>query len=176
MFSRRLLFVVLILATALPFLARTAEGQKVSKQDAILKAGEITPNIFPDKVFYRGKVATVQMRNTAAIHFGDGFYAMAGAVDNTGYASGIREKYQAYFLSEVPLQVGGEALKPGAYGVGFVSGSKFVVTDLGANDVLQVAGSRDAALKRPVQLQIVGAPEAGSYRLYLGRDYVTLQR
>jgi hypothetical protein len=175
MSSRRSVLLLLVLALVFPFLSQTAEGQKSAKKDAILKAAEITPNIFPDKVFYRGKVATVQMRNTVAIHFADDPYVLVGLVDNSGYATGIREKYQAYFLSEVPLDVNGEALKPGAYGVGFVSGSKFVVTDLGANDVLQAAGSRDIEMKRPVPLQIVAADD-GSYRLYLGRDYITLKR
>jgi hypothetical protein len=167
---------LLLLALVLPpFLSHTAEGQKSAKKDTVLKAAEITPNIFPDKVFYRGKVATVQMRNTVGIHFADDPYVLAGLVDTAGYTTGIREKYQAYFLSEVPLNIDGESLPAGAYGIGFVSGSKFVVTDLGAGDVLQAAGARDIEIKHPVPLQIV-ATDDGAYRLYLGRDYVTLKR
>jgi hypothetical protein len=174
--ARRFLLLPLILMIVFQGFVHPSDAQTASKKDAILKAAEITPKIFPDKVFYRGQVATVQMRNTAAIHYGDDPYVLVALVDTAGYATGLREKYQAYFLTEVPLELNGQALKPGAYGVGFVSGSKFMVTDVGANDVLQAAGARDIELKHPIPLQIVAAPEAGSYRLYLGRDYITLKR
>lgn len=145
-------------------------------KDTILRAADISAKIFPERVFYRGQVAPVQMRNTGGIHFADDFYVLAGLVDNSGYSTGIREKYQGYFLTEVPLEINGQALKPGAYGIGFVTDSKFIVTDLGSNNLLEVSGARDAELKHPVPLQVLAAPEAGSYRLCLGRDYVTLKR
>ena len=58
----------------------------------------------------------------------------------------------------------------------FLNGGKFVVMDLGANDVLQVASQHDAEMKRPVPLQVVASATAGSYRLYTGRDYVEFRR
>ena len=145
-------------------------------KDTILRAADISAKIFPERVFYRGQVAPVQMRNTGGIRFADDFYVLAGLVDNSGYSTGVREKYQGYFLTEVPLEINGQSLKPGAYGIGFVADSKFIVTDLGSNNLLEASGARDAELKHPVPLQVLAAPEAGSYRLYLGRDYVTLKR
>jgi hypothetical protein len=61
----------------------------------------------------------------------------------------------------VPVEINGESLKPGAYGVGFVAGSKFIVSDVGANNLLEVTGQRDAELQRVVPLQVLAAAEAG---------------
>lgn len=145
------------------------------EKDTVLKAVDIKPKLFPESVFFRGQTAPAQMRNTAGIHFSDDFYVLAGLVDNSGYSTGIREKYQAYLISEVALQFGGQTLKPGAYGVGFVEGSKFVVLDLGANDLLQAPSQKDSEMKRPVPLQILGQ-DNGKYRLYAGRDFIEFSR
>ena len=164
---------VLLMATG-----ETAGGQSAlpkPDKDTVLHAADIKPKLFPEAVFFRGQSAPVQMRNTAGVHFSDDLYVLAGMVDNSGYSTGIREKYQAYLLTEVPLQIGGQNLKPGAYGMGFLDGGKFVVLDLGANDLLQVSSGRDSEMKRPVPLQVV-ARENGKYRLYVGRDFVEFAR
>jgi len=141
--------------------------------EAVLKASDITNKIFPDQVFFRGQVASVQMRNTGGIRFGDEKFILAGLVDNSGYSSDIRQKYQAYLISEVTLDLGGKKLAPGAYGVVFVQG-KFMVMDLGANDLLQVDSARDTEIKRPLPLQVLGS--SGKYRFYAGRDYIEFAR
>src|SRR5712691_940402 len=144
-----------------------AEGKEVA-----LNAADITPKLFPERVFFRGQTAPVQARNSGGVRFADDFYVLAGMVDNSGYSTGIREKYQAYLINEVTLEIGGQTLKPGAYGIGFINGGKFVVMDLGANDVLEASSQKDTEMKRPVPLQVVPSTTAGSYRLYAGRDYV----
>jgi hypothetical protein len=164
-----------LVALTLPSITLTGAALQAPANEAVLKASDITPKIFPERVFYRGRVASVQMRNTGGVHFADDLYVLAGLVDVTGYSSGVREKYQGYFMTEVPLDINGKALEPGAYGIGFVEGPKFIVTDLGSNNLIEVAGNRDADLKGPVPLQ-VAAGDAGAYRLYLGRNYVTLKR
>ena len=148
-----------------------AEGKEV-----VLKAADITNKIFPERVFFRGQTAPAQMRNTGGVHFADDFYVLTGLVDNSGYSTGIREKYQAYLLNEVTLEIGGQTLKPGAYGVGFIEGGKFVVMDLAANDLFRAASQRDSDIKRPVPLQVLAGANAGTYRLYVGRDYVEFHR
>jgi hypothetical protein len=175
---RRASFVVSIAAlSALTSVIYGASGsQTASGKETVLKAADITAKIFPEHVFYRGRVASVQMRNTGGIHFADDLYVMTGLVDVSGYSSSVREKYQGYLLNEVSLGINGQALKAGAYGIGFVTGSKFIVTDLASTNVIEVAGARDADLKTPTPLQVTAGPDAGSYRLYLGRDYVTLKR
>jgi hypothetical protein len=144
-------------------------------KDTVLKASDIKPKLFPESVFFRGQTAPSQMRNTGGVHFADDLYMLAGLVDNSGYSTGIRQKYQAYLITEVTLQFGSQSLKPGAYGVGFIEGGKFVVLDLGANDLLQVESHKDTEMKRPMPLQVV-SPAAGSYRLYAGREYVEFTR
>jgi hypothetical protein len=48
--------------------------------------------------------------------------------------------------------------------------------DLAANNLIEAAGQRDAEMKRPVPLQVLASSNAGSYRLYLGRDYIEFRR
>jgi hypothetical protein len=146
------------------------------EKDTVLKASDIKPKLFPETVFFRGQTAPAQMRNTGGVHFSDDLYVLAGLVDNSGYSTGIREKYQGYLITEVILQFGEHKLKPGAYGMGFIEGGKFVILDLAANDLFQVGSQKDTEVKRPVPLQIVAASENGKYRLYAGRDFVEFSR
>jgi hypothetical protein len=142
-----------------------------SKSAAVLSADELK-TVAPASFFYRGRSAATQLRNSAGVRTSDGKFVLAGLVDTAGYASNIAEKYQGFFISEVKLKIEGAELAPGEYGVGFVGG-KFVVTDVGANDVLSVSAKKDDNLKRPTPLKI--AQEGSNYRLYAGRKYVTLE-
>ena len=158
-----------------------AQDQKAAEatppaKESVLKAADITPKIFPEKVFFRGQVAGTQMRNTGGVHYADGFYFLAGLVDSSGYSTGLREKYQGYLISEVTIEIGGQTLKPGAYGFGFLEGNKLAVMDLGSNDLLQVSSTKDSEMKHPVPLQVLATPDGGKYRLYKGRDYVEFHR
>ena len=171
-------FAVSILLLVAPLLwdSRSAFAAPADDKDVVLKASDMKPKLFPETVFFRGQSAPVQMRNTGGVHFADDAYVLAGVVDNSGYSSGLRQKYQAYLLTEVPLQIGGQALKPGAYGFGFLEGNKFVLLDLGANELFQVPSQRDAEMKRPTPFQVVAASGAGQYRLYMGREFVEFSR
>jgi hypothetical protein len=147
---------------------------KAQGSDTVLKAAD-TQKMLPASVYYRGQSAPTQLRNSGGVKFGDGFFVLATMVDNSGYASDVQAKYQAYFVTEVPIKIGGESLVAGIYGIGFVGGNKFVVTDVGAHEVLSVSTSDDAGLKRPTPLQVVADP-AGGFRLYAGRRYVNFSR
>jgi hypothetical protein len=142
--------------------------------DTVLKPADME-KLLPAKVFYRGQSASTQIRNSGGVKFADGFFVLATMVDTSGYATDVQSKYQAYFIAEVPIKVGGENLAAGVYGVGFVGGGKFVVTDVGAHDVLTVNSGDDAGLKRPMPLMVVADP-AGGFRLYAGRRYVSFSR
>ncbi len=96
-------------------------------------------------------------------------------VDTSGYSSDVQAKYQAYFITEVPIKIGGKSLPAGIYGVGFIPGNKFVVTDVGAHDVLTATSASDQDMKRPMPLQVV-ADASGGFRLYEGRNYVHFSR
>jgi len=167
---------ILLLVTPLLWDSRSAFAAPADDKDVVLKASDMKPKLFPETVFFRGQSAPVQMRNTGGVHFGDDAYVLAGLVDNSGYSSGLRQKYQAYLLTEVPLQIGDQTVKPGAYGFGFLEGNKFVLLDLGANELFRVPSQRDAEMKRPTPFQIVAASGAGQYRLYLGREFVEFSR
>jgi hypothetical protein len=130
--------------------------------------------LLPASVFYRGQSATTQLRNSGGVKFADGFYVLATLVDTSGYSTGLAAKYQAYFITELPIKVGGKSLPAGVYGAGFV-GDKFVLTDVGAHDVLTAAAGDDAAQKHPMPLQVVAEP-SGGFRLYVQRKYVSFSR
>src|SRR5215467_12255387 len=146
-------FSLLVVTFSLRNAPAVRAGVPQAGQDNVLKASEITPKIFPEHVFFRGQVAPAQLRNTGGVHFADDLFVLAGLVDSSGYSTAIKEKYQAYLLSEVTLEIGGQTLKPGAYGFGFVSG-KFILMDLAANNLIEAAGQHDAEMKRPVPLQV----------------------
>jgi hypothetical protein len=141
--------------------------------DTVLKPSD-TQKLLPASVYYKAQDAPTQLRNSTGIKFSDGYYLLATLVDTSGYSSDVASKYQAYFITEIPLKFGSQKLPAGVYGVGFV-GDKFVVTDVGAHDVLSVGSSTDAALKRPMPLEIMADP-AGGFRLYAGRKFVKFAR
>lgn len=167
---------VLLVSSSLLFAQEKKTGEAAPAKEGVLKAAEVGGKVFPDKVFFRGMVAGVQDRNTGGVRYADGMLVMAGLVDNSGYSSGLKEKYQGYLITEVSINVGGHSLKPGSYAFGFIEGDKFVVMDVGANDVLQAASTKDAEIKRPVPLQFLAGSKADTYRLYKGRDYVEFHR
>src|SRR5579871_1312807 len=104
--TRRLFALVVALLFVAPALWNppSSLAAPADSKDVILKASDLTPKLFPDSVFFRGQSAPVQMRNAGGVHFADDVYMLAGMVDNSGYSSGLRQKYQAYLLTEVPLQ------------------------------------------------------------------------
>src|ERR1035438_10785302 len=117
----------------------------------VLKPADME-KLLPASVFYRGQSATTQLRNSGGVKFSDGSYVLSTLVDTSGYSTSVAAKYQAYFITEVPLKIGGESLAAGIYGIGFIAGNKFVVTDVGAHEVLTVNTKKDEGLKRPTPL------------------------
>jgi hypothetical protein len=150
-------------------LAAIAQGA-----DTVLKPVDMQ-KLLPASVYYKGQSATTQLRNSGGVKFADGYFVLAMLVDTSGYSTSVASKYQAYFITEVPIKLGSESLPAGIYGVGFVAGDKFVVTDVGAHDVLTVNSGTDAGLKRPMPLQVMTNP-AGGFRLYAGRRFVVFSR
>ena len=98
-FSAKLfLFLPLILLPiAFQHMPTVEAGGPPTGQDTLLKAANITPKLFPEHVFFRGQVASAQLRNTGDVHFADDLYVLAGLVDSSGYSTAIKEKYQGYF-------------------------------------------------------------------------------
>ena len=115
----------------------------------------------------------MQLRNSAGFRTADGKLVLAGLVDTSGYSTDVAEKYQGFLITEVKLNIEGSELPPGEYGFGFSKEGKFLVMDVGANDLFSVASHLDDNLHRPVPLTIVA--DQGSYRLYAGKKWVSLK-
>lgn len=159
--------VVLLTVMATPIRAR-------AQSDTVLKPADVQ-KLLPAAVYYKGQSAPSQLRNSGGVQFGDGSFVLATLVDNSGYASDVAAKYQAYFVTEIALKFGNQSLPAGVYGVGFIGGDKFVVTDVGAHDVFTVSSSTDEAMKRPTPMQVTTDP-GGGFRLYAGRRYVIFNK
>ncbi|NYF78319.1 hypothetical protein [Granulicella arctica] len=168
----------LLLACILPSMAifaQTPAAAAAPSLPAVLTALEAT-KILPPSVFFRGLSAPIQGRNSAGVRFANKNLMLVTLVDTSGYSTQVQEKYQAYLITESPLDIDGHRLLPGAYGCGFIADNIFIVQDLGAHDLFTAHSVRDTALRRPTPLQIVPAPgNAGSYQLYGGRSYVTFR-
>jgi hypothetical protein len=162
-------------AGALAVTMMAAPGSiKAQQGGATIQKPADTQKLLPASVYYSGQSATTQVRNSGGVKFADGHYVLATLVDTTGYSTAVASKYQAYLIVEVPIKLGGQNLAAGIYGAGFV-GDKFLVTDVGAHDVLSVTAGEDAGLTRPMPLQVT-ADRAGGFRLYAGRRYVIFSR
>jgi hypothetical protein len=138
----------------------------------VLGSDEIK-KVVPATYFFRGQSAPVQLRNSAGFSAPDGKLVLAGLVDTAGYATDVQAKYQGFLITEVKLNIEGSELAPGEYGFGFSKEAKFLVMDVGANDLFSVAGKTDDKLPRPVPLKIV--EDGSGYRLYSGRKWVSLK-
>jgi hypothetical protein len=141
------------------------------------KAGVLSADdlkkVVPAAYFFRGQSAPVQVRNSAGFSLGDGELVLAGLVDTSGYAADLQAKYQGFLITEVKLDIGGSELNPGQYGFGVSKQGEFLLMDVGAHDLFTVAGGVDDKLAHPVPLKIV--EQGGGYRLYAGRNWVSLK-
>ena len=150
-----------------------AVTSSMSGQSSVMTAADAA-KVIPPTVFFRGLSAPIQARNSGGVQFADKRLMLVALVDTSGYSTQVKEKYQAYLITETAIEIGGQRLAPGAYGCGFIADDKFVVQDVGAHDLLTAPSTRDTALLRPTPLQVMASPGmAGGYRLYAGRSYVT---
>jgi hypothetical protein len=135
--------------------------------------GDDLKKVVPATYFFRGQSAPVQLRNSAGFSGADGKLVLAGLVDTSGYASDVQARYQGFLITEVKLNIEGSELAPGEYGFGFSQAGKFLVMDVGANDLFSVGAKIDDKLARPVPLKMV--EDGAGYRLYAGRKWVLLK-
>jgi len=135
-------------------------------------AGPDAKKVVPDSYFFRGMSATTQLRNTAAIHFPDDFYVIAGLVDTSGYSSDVKAKYTGLFITEKKLKFdGGGTLAPGQYGMGYTADGKFHILNVAGDELLVAEIKTDDKLARPQPLKIV--MDGATAKLYLGKKYVS---
>ena len=138
----------------------------------VLSADDLK-RVVPSVYFFRGQSATVQVRNAGGFAGSDGRLVLAALVDTSGYAADVQAKYQGLLITEIKLNVGGTSLAPGEYGFGFNKDGKFLVLDVGANDLFRADTQSDDKLTHPVPLKM--AADGTGYRLYAGKKWVTLK-
>ena len=138
----------------------------------ILTSDEVKKAV-PTEYFFRGQKAPVQLRNAVGFQQASGKMMIAALVDASGYSTAIQQKYQGLFITETKLTIGGSTLPPGQYGFGFTSDGKFVVMDVGNNDVLSEPSQNDTALPRAVPLKLV--EDGKGYKLYAGKKWIGLK-
>ena len=166
---------LLLASPSLSFTQTAAPVASVSAQQLTgLLSAALTEKLLPPSVLYKGQQAPVQTRNSGAIRYPDGALVIASLVDSSGYSTGVREKYQFFLYTEKSLRFEQQTLSPGFYGAGFLANNTLVITDVSGRDILTTPTSTDATFKRPRPLQILASPDRSSYRLYLGRSFVTL--
>jgi len=159
-----------ILAALALLMAVAAFAQQASKH--VLGADELKKAV-PTEYFYRGQKAPVQLRNAVGFQLADGKMTLAALVDASGYSTAIQQKYQGMLITESKLDIGGSSLPPGQYGFGFTADGKFMVMDVGNNDVLSASSQTDSQLKRPVPLKLV--EDGAGYKLYAGKKWVGIK-
>jgi hypothetical protein len=148
----------------------SAVAQQASKH--VLGADELKKAV-PAEYFFRGQKAPVQLRNAVGLQLADGKLVLAALVDASGYSTAIQQKYQGMLITETKLNVGGSELAPGQYGFGFAADGKFVVMDVGNNDVLSAGSQSDPDLKHAVPLKLV--EDGMGYKLYAGKKWVAIK-
>jgi hypothetical protein len=160
----------LLVSLALVTVTLLALAQEI--KPGVLGADDLK-RVVPSVYFFRGQSATVQIRNAGGFAAADGKLVLAALVDTSGYATDVQAKYQGLLITEIKLNVHGTSLPPGQYGFGFTKDGKFLVSDVGANDLLKADTQSDDKLTHPVPLKM--AADGTGYRLYAGRKWVTLK-
>lgn len=144
----------------------------IAQSSATILAGAELSRVVPPGFYFQGLSAPTQMRNSAAVRFGNKRYVIAGMVDTSGYAADVRAKYEGFFITDSPITINGSELGTGAYGFGFTDDGKMQILDLAGNQIFSTSTTKDSALKRPRPLMMTKS--ADGVRLYSGRDYVTI--
>ncbi|MBS1850402.1 MAG: hypothetical protein JST79_05790 [Acidobacteria bacterium] len=161
---RRIAFLLALITAGLASAQQAKPG--------VLTAEE-TKKAAPATYFFRGQSAPVQIRNAGGFRLSGDKLVLAALVDTSGYASDVQAKYQGLLITEVKLSIEGTSLAPGQYGFGFSQDGKFLVLDVGANDLFTVSAHNDDKLAHPVPLKVVA--DGAGYRLYAGRKWVSLK-
>jgi hypothetical protein len=168
---------VFLLAIAVPALWAASQSGNSTKSGPETAAAKVltapeAAKFLPDAVFFRGQSAPIQARNTGGVQFAKDSLFLVALVDTSGYSSSVQAKYQAYLITETPIEIEGHRLQPGAYGCGFIAGNNFIVMDIGGHDLFSVHSTTDPNLRRPTPLQVLAVPGSTKYQLYFGREYV----
>lgn len=141
-------------------------------EEAVMLDGEALTRVVPGSFYFEGKIGPTQMRNAAAVRFGEKRHVIAALIDTSGYSSDIRAKYEGFFITDSRIEFGDKELAAGAYGFGVTKESKFNIFDVGGSLLLSVAGAKDSVTRTPRPLALL--KEDGGVRFYRGRSFVAV--
>jgi hypothetical protein len=153
-------------------------------QEAIIVSENELSKLVPTNFYFEGQLGPTQMRNSAAVRFGEKQHIVAALVDTSGYASNIRSKYEGFVISDVKfvltysLTGGGMGsatsvdLPAGAYGFGFTDDLKINIFDVGGKKLHTISVVKDEKLQSPRPLAITKS--GNDIRLYRGRTYTVI--
>ncbi len=154
-----------------------------AQEPVVLSAAELE-KVVPNNFYFEGQLGPTQMRNSAAVRFGERQHLVAALVDTSGYASNIRSKYEGFIISDTKFVLrhissgGGTGsgaaveMPAGAYGFGLTDDLKMNIFDVGGKKLQTVSASKDDKLQSPRPLMI--SKSGNEIRLYCGRTYVVI--
>jgi hypothetical protein len=151
--------VALLLSCCAAFAQQASE---IGKQDLA--------KLIPQNYFFAGQTASTQVRNAGGVKIGDKVVLFA-LVDNSGYSTGIQQKYQGLLITQVPLKVGDKTVQPGSYGFGTPTAEHFNVLDINATEIAGGAVTAADAQQRAVPLRVTSKED--SIVLSLGKRVFT---
>jgi len=129
--------------------------------------------------YLEGNSIPTQKRNTVVLKGADGKRLVFSLLDTSGYSAEIQAKYVGMLIVERAVTLGEAKIPAGAYGFGLKKPeppegpATLFVYDVGGAKVAEAKAAYDAALARPVPLQVV--TQDGASRLYAGRHWVELR-
>ncbi|HEY8231415.1 MAG TPA: hypothetical protein VIJ10_02030 [Vicinamibacteria bacterium] len=142
-------------------------------------AGKPFDSAYVRDFYLEGNSIPTQKRNTVMLKDQAGKRLVFSLLDTTGYSAEIQAKYIGMLIFERPVTLGDARIPAGAYGFGLRKGqtpesaATLLVYDVGGAKVGETAAAHDAAIERPVPLQVVTKDAAS--RLYAGRHWVQVQ-
>ncbi len=142
--------------------------------DTVLKPAD-TQKLLPPSVYYKAQSASTNCATRAESSLPMASTCWPPSSTRAATRAMFRPSIRLISSPKFPSGSAAKTCPRGIYGVGFVTGGKFVVTDVGAHDLLTVEATTDNGLKRPLPLQVMADP-AGGFRLYAGRKYVVFSR
>lgn len=143
-----------------------------AQNKADILTGDNLKRIVPTSFYFAGQSADTQTRNSAAAKIGENRYVIVGLVDTSGYSTEISGKYEGFFITDSPINIGGKTLSTGAYGFGFSKEGKVNIFDVSSKQILSVDTLNDGELKRPRPLMMMN--DVKGVRLYKGKAYVII--
>ncbi len=142
-----------------------------AQEPTILSSADLE-KVVPSNFYFEGQLGPTQMRNGAAVRFGERHHLVAALVDTSGYASSIRTKYEGFLITDKPVKIGTYELGAGAYGFGFTDDLKMNIFDVGGKQLHSITAAKDQSLQSPRPLAFIKSGNV--IRLYRGRTYVAV--